>query len=78
MNENVVKLWNEAAQYAAAFPSDSWETQVQFLERFAYLIVLESCTVLEQTEDALDTQKWPTPRGCAEYIKDYFEVQDVR
>jgi hypothetical protein len=41
-------------------------------ERFAELIVRECCEVLEQTEDALDRQKWPTPRGCVEYIKDHF------
>jgi hypothetical protein len=42
------------------------------LERFAELIVRECCEVLEQTEDALDRQKWPTPRGCVKYIKDHF------
>jgi hypothetical protein len=45
------------------------------LEKFAQLIVRECCEVLEQTEDALDRQKWPTPRGCVEYIKDHFEVE---
>lgn len=45
------------------------------LENFAELIVRECCEVLEQTEDALDRQKWPTPRGCVEYIKDHFEVE---
>jgi hypothetical protein len=43
-------------------------------EQFAQLIVKECCEVLEQTEDALDRQKWPTPRGCVKYIKDYFGV----
>jgi hypothetical protein len=41
-------------------------------EKFAQLIVRECCEVLEQTEDALDRQKWPTPRGCVEYIEDHF------
>jgi hypothetical protein len=44
-------------------------------EKFAELIVRECCEVLEQTEDALDRQKWPTPRGCVEYIKDHFGVE---
>jgi hypothetical protein len=43
-----------------------------FAEKLAELIVRECCGVLEQTEDALDRQKWPTPRGCVEYIKDHF------
>jgi hypothetical protein len=42
------------------------------LERFAELIVRECCEVLEQTEDALDRQKWPTPRGSVKYIIDHF------
>ncbi len=42
MNERIKALWNEAAKTAAAYPSgqnNSWETQVNFIERFAHLVV---------------------------------------
>jgi hypothetical protein len=44
-------------------------------EKLAELIVLECCEVLEQTQDALDRQKWPTPMGCTEYIKEHFGIE---
>ncbi len=42
MNEKIKALWNEAAKTTAACPSgqnNSWETQVNFIERFAHLVV---------------------------------------
>jgi len=50
MNERIRELWDKAATASAAFPSgqnNSWETQVNFLEKFAELIVkecLEACS----------------------------------
>ena len=44
MNERIRELWDKAAQAAAAYPSgqnNSWETQVNFMEKFAELIVKE-------------------------------------
>lgn len=44
MNEKIKELWNNAAESTAAFPSgqnNSWETQVNFMEKFAELIVQE-------------------------------------
>jgi hypothetical protein len=44
MNERIKELWNKAAESTAAFPSgqnNSWETQVNFLDKFAELIVRE-------------------------------------
>lgn len=44
MNERIKELWDKAAQAAAAYPSgqnNSWETQVNFMEKFAELIVRE-------------------------------------
>ena len=44
MNERIKELWDKAAQAAAAYPSgqnNSWETQVNFMEKFAELIVFE-------------------------------------
>ncbi len=44
MNERIKELWDKAADSTAAFSSgqnNSWETQVNFMERFAELIVRE-------------------------------------
>ena len=44
MNERIQELWNKAADSTAAFPSgqnNSWETQVNFMEKFAELIIKE-------------------------------------
>ena len=48
MNERIKELWNNAAESTAAFPSgqnNSWETQVNFMEKFAELIVRECAHV---------------------------------
>ena len=44
MNERIQELWEKAAESTAAYPSgqnNSWETQVNFLDKFAELIVRE-------------------------------------
>jgi hypothetical protein len=44
MNERIRELWDKAAEDTAAFPSgqnNSWQTQVNFMDRFAKLIVRE-------------------------------------
>ena len=44
MNERIQELWDEAAKAVAAYPSGqntSWETQVNFMDKFAQLIVRE-------------------------------------
>lgn len=44
MNERIRELWDEAAKSVAAYPSgqnNSWETQVNFMDKFAELIVRE-------------------------------------
>ena len=44
MNERIRELWDRAAESAAAYPSganNSWETQVDFMDKFAQLIVRE-------------------------------------
>ena len=50
MNERIRELWDNAAKSVAAYPSNqsnSWETQVNFLDKFAELIVRECCQKLE-------------------------------
>ena len=42
MNERIRELWDRAAESAAAYPSgqnNSWQTQVDFMDKFAELIV---------------------------------------
>jgi hypothetical protein len=70
MNERIQELILEAGfpQFGKMYVVSDGEE----LKQFAELIIKECCEVLEQTEDALDRQKWPTPRGCVKYIKDYF------
>ena len=49
MNKNVEQLWNKAA----AFPSgnsNSWQTQVQFINRLVQLTVLEVIAVAPHIE----------------------------
>jgi hypothetical protein len=44
MNDKIKQLWEKAATASAAYPSgqnNSWETQVNFMEKFAELIVKE-------------------------------------
>ena len=49
MNERIRELWDKAAESTAAYPSgqnNSWETQVNFLDKFAELIVEECIAVV--------------------------------
>jgi hypothetical protein len=49
MNERIKQLWDKAAESTAAFPSgqnNSWETQVNFMEKFAELIVQECVKIV--------------------------------
>jgi len=70
VNERFLEI---AKRAQLKFPSETALSPAE--EKFAELIVKECCEILEQTEDALDRQKWPTPRGCVEYIKDHFGVE---
>ena len=50
MNERIRELWDKAAKSIAAYPSgqnNSWETQVNFLDKFAQLIVQECADLFE-------------------------------
>ena len=64
MNKNVEQLWNKAAELTAAFPSgnsNSWQTQVQFINRLVQLTVLEVIAVAPHIEGI-------------DYIKQHFGV----
>lgn len=44
MNSRIKEIWQQAADASAAYPSgqnNSWETQVNFMDKFAELIVFE-------------------------------------
>ena len=48
MNERIQELWEKAAESTAAYPSgqnNSWETQVNFLDKFAELIIKECADI---------------------------------
>ena len=48
MNKRIEELWEKAAKHASAYPSgqnNSWETQVNFIDKFAELIVRECMEV---------------------------------
>ena len=72
MNEQIKELWANAALDTAAYPSgqnNSWETQVNFIERFAELIVKECASIVYKTDtDHAD--------GLALLLLEHFGVKD--
>ncbi len=69
MNERIKQLWEQAAKSTAAYPSgrdNSWETQVNFMDKFAELIVRE-CANVAADHDALDIY---------EEIREHFGVEE--
>lgn len=60
MNEQIKDLWIKAAESTAAHPSgqnNSWETQVNFLDKFAELIVRECAGLVVDDDNAFDILK---------------------
>lgn len=52
MNDRIKELWEKAATASAAYPSgqnNSWETQVNFMDKFAELIVRECADIAYKT-----------------------------
>ena len=81
MNERIRQLWDKAAESTAAFPSgqnNSWETQVNFLDKFAELIVkecIEQCSkaLVEHTGQPSVTHNYAVGL-CQDNIKEHFGV----
>lgn len=74
MNERIEKLWDEAADSIAAIPNgrnNFWETQENFMEKFAELIVRE-CAEVADNADAT-RQKW---EGIGKYVREHFGVEE--
>ena len=54
MNQRIQELWNKAAESTAAYPSgqnNSWETQVNFMDKFAELIVQECMSLMNAEKE---------------------------
>lgn len=73
MNEQIKQLWEKAATASAAYPSgqnNSWETQVNFMEKFAELIVLECADIVSDC-----SVEYCTRPQIASEIKQHFGVE---
>ena len=82
MNERIKELWDKAAESTAAYPSgqnNSWETQVNFMEKFAELIVGECIRSVEDVPGRVTRDyDWlvkQTKIHAIEKIKDKFGVE---
>ncbi len=82
MNKQIEQLWTKAAEYASAYPSgrnNSWETQVNFMDKFAELIVRECMRMCEVTEMSFVTHDCDTEASGAitvkHFIAEHFEVE---
>lgn len=75
MDERIKKLWYKAAESTAAFSSgqnNSWETQVNFMERFAELIVRECCGAADDWYQKHSELHWDP----AQHIRNHFGVEE--
>ena len=81
MNERIKQLWDKAATASAAYPSgqnNSWETQVNFMEKFAQLIVQE-CAEQSMSIGRYNTPSNITPDlsiAIAVGLKKHFGVEE--
>ena len=74
MNERIKELWDKAATASAHYPSgqnNSWETQVNFMERFAELIVRECCGAADDWYQKHSELHWDP----AQHIRNHFGVE---
>jgi uncharacterized protein YutE (UPF0331/DUF86 family) len=80
MNERIKELWNRAAESTAAYPSGqntSWETQVNFMNKFAQLIVAECADIcIEMAAKCAGLEgDGALAKDCAYWIKKDFGVE---
>ena len=90
MNERIKELWDKAATASAAYPSgqnSSWETHVNFMDKFAELIVKECINEIAYIGKANEVFGDRTDRGglnhilwttetAIEKIKQHFGVEE--
>ncbi len=75
MNERIRELWDKAAESTAAYPSgqnNSWETQVNFMDKFAELIIRECGIVADQWVDDEDNGR----NLVSAKLKQHFGVEE--
>jgi hypothetical protein len=75
VNERIRELWDKAAYSVAYHPSgrnNSWETQVNFIDKFAQLIVGECLEICKQREQA---NLYGVKEALAT-IREHFEVEE--
>jgi len=73
MNERIRELWEKAAESTAAYSSgqnNSWETQVNFLDKFAELIVRECADIANAGIDPAESHL------IGNYILEHFGVEE--
>lgn len=80
MNERIKEIWEKAAESTAAYPSgqnNSWETQVNFMEKFAELIVQECANHCDLLLDHKISSEWSRgTHDCSRAIKKHFGVEE--
>ena len=81
MNERIRELWQQAAESTAAYPSgqnNSWETQVNFMEKFALLIVDEcmACSTWVGKVNMNAIEPVHTAHAINQRIKKHFGVEE--
>jgi hypothetical protein len=77
MNERIRELWDKAAESTAAYPSgqnNSWETQVNFMEKFAELIVKECAEIAKH--HVMNISTYSDAEFVDEQIKQHFGVEE--
>jgi hypothetical protein len=81
MNERIRELWIKAAESTAAYPggqNNSWETQVNFLDKFALLIVQEcmACSTWVGKINTNSVEPIHTSHAINQRIKQQFGVEE--
>ncbi len=77
MNDKIKQIWEKAATASAAYPSgqnSSWETQVNFMEKFAELIVREMLDIFDKRAEP--GTGFYEPQEPAEMIREHFGVKE--
>lgn len=77
MNERIKEIWQQAADASAAYPSgqnNSWETQVNFMDKFAELIVMECADIAKH--HVMNISTYADADFVDEQIKQHFGVEE--
>jgi len=77
MNNRIRELWDRAAESAAAYPSgqnNSWQTQVDFMDKFAELIVRECADIAKH--HVMNISTYADAEFVEEQIREHFGVEE--